>query len=188
MEEIRVEEAPKSAQDAFNKISRRRKIIMFIGWAATVLWLVIMLVESIASGKDLIGNIVVGFMLGGFASGFDHVGYLFGKTAKNGIVLVILLGIWYIILFTLIILLALAAGWVFLIIDTVRFFKKKCPVYNSEVKRIFNSESVQTEMAAQAVNASSAAEKLRELKEMLDSGLITESEFNAKREELLKQI
>ncbi len=139
MEEIHVEEAPKSVQEAFNKISKRRKVIMFIGWAATVLWLVIMLIESISSGKDLIGNVVVGFMLGGFASGFDHVGFLFRKTAQNGIVLVILLGIWYIILFTLIVLLALVVGWVFLIIDTVRFFKKKCPVYNSEIKRLFNS-------------------------------------------------
>ncbi len=139
MEEIRVEEAPKSVQEAFNKISKRRRIIMFIGWAATVIWLVIMLIESISSGKDLIGNVVVGFMLGGFASGFDHVGFLFRKTAQNGIVLVILLGIWYIILFTLIVLLALVVGWVFLIIDTVRFFKKKCPVYNSEIKRLFNS-------------------------------------------------
>lgn len=139
MEEIHVEEAPKSVQEAFNKISRRRKVIMFIGWAATVLWLVIMLIESISSGKDLIGNVVVGFMLGGFASGFDHVGFLFRKTAQNGIVLVILLGIWYIILFTLIVLLALVVGWVFLMIDTVRFFKKKCPVYNSEIKRLFNS-------------------------------------------------
>ncbi len=139
MEEIHVEEAPKSVQEAFNKISKRRKVIMFIGWAATVLWLVIMLIESISSGKDLIGNVVVGFMLGGFASGFDHVGFLFRKTAQNGLILVILLGIWYIILFTLIVLLALVVGWVFLIIDTVRFFKKKCPVYNSEIKRLFNS-------------------------------------------------
>ncbi len=139
MEEIRVEEAPEYVKEAFNKISKRRKVIMFIGWAATVLWLVIMLIESISSGKDLIGNIIVGFMLGGFASGFDHVGFLFKKTALNGIILVILLGIWYIILFALIVLLALAVGWIFLIIDTVRFFKKKCPVYNSEIKRIFNS-------------------------------------------------
>ncbi len=139
MEEIQVEEAPEYVKDAFNKISKRRKVIMFIGWAATVLWLVIMLIESISSGKDLIGNIIVGFMLGGFASGFDHVGFLFKKTALNGIILVILLGIWYIILFALIVLLALTVGWIFLIIDTVRFFKKKCPVYNSEIKRIFNS-------------------------------------------------
>ncbi len=139
MEEIRVEEAPEYVKEAFNKISKRRKVIMFIGWAATVLWLVIMLIESISSGKDLIGNIIVGFMLGGFASGFDHVGFLFKKTALNGIILVILLGIWYIILFALIVLLALTVGWIFLIIDTVRFFKKKCPVYNSEIKRIFNS-------------------------------------------------
>ncbi len=139
MEEIQVEEAPEYVKEAFNKISKRRKVIMFIGWAATVLWLVIMLIESISSGKDLIGNIIVGFMLGGFASGFDHVGFLFKKTALNGIILVILLGIWYIILFALIVLLALTVGWIFLIIDTVRFFKKKCPVYNSEIKRIFNS-------------------------------------------------
>ncbi len=139
MEEIHVEDAPKYVQEAFNRICTRRKIIMFIGWAATAIWLVVMLIESISSGKDLVGNVIVGFMLGGFASGFDHVGFLFKRTAQSGIILVILLGIWYIILFALIVLLALIAGWIFLIIDTVRFFKKKCPVYNSEIKRLFNS-------------------------------------------------
>lgn len=139
MEEIKVEEAPEYVQKAFNKKSKRRKVIMFIGWTATAVMLVIMLIESITSGKDFIGNIIVGFMMGGYISGFDHVGFLFKKAFKNGIVLIILLGIWYIIVFSLIAVLALVVGWVFLIIDTVRFFKKKCPLYNSEIERLFNS-------------------------------------------------
>lgn len=191
MEEIRIEEAPKSAQDAFNKISKRRKVIMFIGWAATAVMLVIVLIESISSGKDFIGNIIAGFMIGGYISGFDHVGFLFKKTVKNGLILIILLGIWYIVIFSLIAMLALAVGWVFLIIDTVRFFTKKCPVYNSEINRIFNSDKVKAEIAAQAysdLNTLSTAEKLRELKEMLDNGLITEAEFNAKKAELMNKM
>lgn len=191
MEEIRIEEAPKSAQDAFNKISKRRKVIMFIGWAATAVMLVIVLIESISSGKDFIGNIIAGFMIGGYISGFDHVGFLFKKTVKNGLILIILLGIWYIVIFSLIAMLALAVGWVFLIIDTVRFFTKKCPVYNSEINRIFNSDEVKAEIAAQAysdLNTLSTGEKLRELKEMMDNGLITEAEFNAKKAELMNKM
>lgn len=194
MSKITIEELPSSAQEACRKKAKNRKALLFAEWAIAAVGFVFILILCIQDGKPLsgiVGGLFFGLVFGGWVCGLDHLGYLFKKVVKNGIGLIIILGLWYIAVFAAIAMLASLVGWVFLIIDSICFFAKKPLIFQSEINRILQSEQVQTELLYQAIGEASepsTADKLQELKDMLDSGLITEAEFNGKKEELLKNI
>lgn len=194
MAKITIEELPSSAQEACRKKAKNRKALLFAEWAIAAVLFVAFLIGSISEGHPLtglFGGLMLGLEFGGWVCGLDHLSFMFKKVVKNGIGLIIILGLWYIAVFAAIAMLAATVGWVFLIIDSICFFTKKPLIYQGEINRILRSEQVQTELLYQAIGEASApstADKLQELKDMLDSGLITEEEFNGKKEELLKNI
>lgn len=66
----------------------------------------------------------------------------------------------------------------------------KCPKCNSRSIRKLSKEEFEREKAAQctttpAAPAASAADELKKFKELLDMGVITQEEFNAKKKQLL---
>lgn len=196
MSGITYEELPSSVREIVLSKEKGRKFRLFVQWALIAVAIVYSVVSGIANaakGNEEAANlsfslIIVFVMLISAISGLDHLGFMFKKAVKNGIGLIIILGLWYIVVFAGIIALALYSGWVFLIIDSILFFLKKPLISQKQITRIINSEKVQSELLVQAyagANEPSAADRLAELKEMLDSGLITEEEFNAKKSELL---
>lgn len=195
MSYIRFEEMPKSAQESYLKKAKNRKTLLFVEWAIAAVAYVMTFIGAILNGENpiasIFGALAIALLFAGFISGLDHLGFLFKKSIKNGIGLIIILGLWYIALFSAIAMLAYFIGWIFLLIDTILFFTKKPLVYRSEQKRLLQTEMAQSEMLVQAIgelNTPSAVDKLQELKNMLDSGHITKAEFNSKKEELLKKI
>lgn len=79
----------------------------------------------------------------------------------------------------------LFAGWIFLIIDTILFIMKKPLIYRWEDKRVLAKAETQT---GAFIAAPSAADKLNELNKMLNSGAITQEEFDEKKAELLESM
>lgn len=193
------EELPSSVREIVLSKEKWRKFRLFVQWALIAVAIVCSVVSGIANAAKGEGEaagvsfalIIVFVMLISAISGLDHLGFMFKKAVKNGIGLIIILGLWYIVVFAGIIALALYSGWVFLIIDSILFLLKKPLISQKQITRIINSEKVQSELLAQAyagANEPSASDKLAELKEMLDSGLITAEEFNAKKSELLNNL
>ena len=171
MEHIRFEEMPRSAQEAYLKKAKNRKTLLFVEWAIAAVTYVMTFIGAILNGENPIvltfGALAIALLFSGFICGLDHLGFLFKKSVKHGIGLIIILGIWYIALFSAITMLAYFIGWIFLIIDSILFFTKKPLVYRSEQKRFLQTEQAQAEILAQAIgelNSPSAADKLDELK------------------------
>lgn len=193
MANITYEELPVSAQKKYNDKAKARTIGMFIGLAITLVITIAMTVSLTPTdgfGLGLLGGIMIGFLIGGTISGVDHISHWFKKVFKQSVLLIILLGIWYIAVFSVLLGVAMMCGWVHMIIDLVKFLTKKPLVTQGDIVRILKQEQVQAEMMLQSYNnaAPSASDKLAELKEMLDSGLITAEEFEAKKQEILSGI
>lgn len=193
------EELPSSVREIVLSKEKRRKFRLFVQWALIAIAIVCSVaggIANMAKGEQEAAGLSFGMMFFYIAlistiSGLDHIGHWFKKAVKNGIGLIIILGLWYIVVFAGILAIAMYSGWVFLIIDSVLFIAKKPLISQKQITRIINSEKVQSELLVQAyagANEPSAADRLAELKEMLDSGLITEEEFNAKKAELLNNI
>lgn len=196
MAKITYEELPSLAREIVLKKEKGRKLRLFVQWALIAVAIVYSVVCGIANaakgdGEEAavsFGLIIVFVIIISTISGLDHLGYLFKKAVKHGIGLIIILGLWYIVVFASIFTLAYLGGWIFLIVDSVLFFMKKQLISQSEIARILESERVQAGLLVQAYGGAdvpSAADRLAELREMLDNGLITEEEFNAKKAELL---
>lgn len=199
MANITYEELPRAAQEIYLKKTKGRKIRLIIQWVLVALAIVGGIISGIAAAakgeEDALGYaaglIFMYVMLITMISGLDHLGYMFKKAVKNGIGLVIILGIWYIVVFAGICMLAMLSGWVFLIVDSIRFLTKKPLISQKEIAGILEKEQVQAELLVQAYSSAatpSASDRLAELKEMLDGGLITAEEFEAKKQEVLSEM
>jgi len=61
----------------------------------------------------------------------------------------------------------------------------KCPKCNSTDLRVLSSEEFQKEMQSANAPTASSADELKKFKDLLDSGVITQEEFDAKKKQLL---
>ena len=88
---------------------------------------------------------------------------------------------------------AILVGGIYAIVDAIYLILKKPLVFKYERNEILESREMQEIMIRRAMGEFSTVpednmEKLRRLKEMMDDGVITEEEYNAKKAELLAGI
>ncbi len=182
----------KEAYDKWNKGNKRGLIA---GWILEAIVTVIVLNLSITyvtkNGESLsvievFQDIFFGALIGGIFPGAVHLSFLF-KKVKLG------LFIFNIIVYLLIVALIFYGGWIFLVIDTVLFIIRKPLIYIWEDKLVL-TKADQDEWARssiarfQTTSTASTADKLNELTQMLNSGLITQEEFDAKKAEIMSRM
>lgn len=186
----------KEVYDKWNKGNRRG---LFAGWifgaVLTVISLVLMISGAASSGGitgfgDIIVGIfsavMIGIMFGGIFPGLVHLGFLFKKIKLDtAILLILLIGIFILMVYAVILAIVMYTGWIFLIIDTILFIMKKPLIYRWEDKRVLAKAETRT---GAYITAPSAADQLNELNRMLNSGLITQEEFDAKRAEIMSRL
>lgn len=175
-------------KEAYDKKNKRNKRLLIVGWIVGAVT-AILVVVNFGVFKDikdifeaLLGCLVIGLYVGGIFPGLAHFGFLLKKIKFDS---AILLGIFIIMLYSALFSAAVFTGWICLIIDTILFIMKKPLIYRWEDKRVLAKAEVPVGMV---VSDPSAADKLHELKNMLDSGLITEAEFDRKKDELLNNL
>lgn len=179
---------PPSAQKAYNMTSKIRTVTMFIGFASAIIMFILAFGE-IFNGKDNLFTVLGGsFMFGGFLHGIVHMEFTYKKLARS-------LGIIGLFLCLFVAMIGAYIGFIFMIIDLVLFIKKKPLIYPYENVHFLYSKGAQEELAAMEIaaavntdNAESVKESLEKLKEMLDSGLISEIEYENKKAELLNRL
>ncbi len=186
---IKYEQMPPSAQKNYNMTNKVRVVSMFVGIAITLIWII----RNIITGHNSYAS---AFVLGGVIHYFIHSEFLFKKLTHS-------LGLIGILVYLFISIFGIYTGWLFLIADLILFLLKKPCIYPFENKYFILTEKAQEEINAmnyeatinafaQAVKETGGADTvkggLEQLKEMLDNGLITESEYEAKKVELLKRL
>lgn len=204
---ITYDDMPPSAQKTYDLNNKLRKITMMMGWVLSPVIFLIIMVYSLISGDgfgvSFVLGIEMGMTLGCLLNGFLHstsilrpalhwlkdkmlgLGILFGLFALIPILL-IAIGIPYI---------CAVFGWIFVIVDTILYLKKKPLIYRWEHKQFIKMKKAQEEIeaaaymeAAEAAKSETAAEKLSSLNKLREQGAITEDEYNAKKAELMDQI
>lgn len=186
-------------KEVYDKWNKGNKGALIAGWIfgaiIAVITLIFMISTTVSSGEgfgfvDLIGGIlsavIIGIMLGGIFPGLAHLGFLFKKIKLDtAILLIILIGVFILMVYAIILAIVMYTGWIFLIIDTILFIMKKPLIYRWEDKRVL----AKAEMQARAyITAPSTTDQLNELNQMLNSGLITQEEFDAKKAEIMSRI
>ena len=190
---IRYEQLPPSAQKDYNNTNKLRVIIMFVGYAITIFFIIRGVIKG--NGVDL-GAI----LFGGIIPGIIHLEFVFKKIARTLGIVGIFVSLFFIFPA------ALVTGWVFLIADLILYLLKKPCIYPFEnASFVYYSKKAQEELEAMnfnaTVNAYAQAVKeingsgtdnvkdgLAQLKDMLDNGLITENEYKAKKAQLPERL
>lgn len=187
---IKYEQMPPSAQKSYNVTNKVRVVSMFIGIAITL----ICIIRHFVTGDN--ESILFCFMLGGIIHYFIHSEFLLKKLMNS-------LGIIGILAFLIISVFGMYTGWIFMIVDFILFLMKKPCIYPFENESFLLSKKAQEEIDAINLQATANAyaqavreingtdnikDSLEQLKEMLDNGLITESEYEAKKAELLERL
>lgn len=188
---ISFEEMPPSAQKAYKVTNVVRKGAMFIGWVVFVLLYIFLIVDN--NENNGITDWLFGPLLGaGMLSGIIHGEFLYKKVFRTFTVILFLIALSISAFFAMIF---GYIGFIFLIVHTILFFKKKPLVYSFEHKYFLETQKAQEEMTANAYNellnvthSNDAVIKIQQLKEMMEQGTITEEEYNQKKAELLERI
>lgn len=83
-------------------------------------------------------------------------------------------------------------GLVYVIMDIVRLIARKPLISNGEIPKIVNTEEVAAETMGRyiqaGINEQSVSEKLNDLKQMLDNGLISKEDYEKKKAEILRNM
>lgn len=184
---IRYEDMPLSAQKAYDSSNHARKLAMFIGGIGFIIAVIALFFGSVFDA-DTGATLFIPAAIITMIPGFVHANLHFKKFLSAGI---IGLAIWFIAVM-------LVGGYgcvIFLVMDIVRYIQKKPLISKSEHKFFIETPVAQQEMMAMTIadynrqyDSNAAADNLRKFKEMYDSGIITEDEFNAKKAELLERM
>lgn len=181
-------------QEEFIKECKNRKIALIVSWIIAVFAEIAFFIFS--RDKEFaaknIGDVIVDYFtalmcLGGLAVGIYHLGFLFKKVWEK-------LGILGILVEFFVIYVVWFGGMLLLIVDSVLFILRKPLVYPFEENRIIKNIRDRLgiyenpiSLDAQA-NHASTMNHIEELKAMLDKGLITQEEFDAKKAEIMSRI
>ena len=189
-------------KEVYDKWNKGNRMALFAGWIlgaiVAIAWLR-MMTSGMGSGSGfsdivsvIFSAVIMGVVVGGFLPGLAHLGFLFKKIKLDtALLLIILLGIFVLFVYLFILVLIMYTGWIFFIIDTILFILKKPLIYRWEDKRVLAKALEQAVLYQDAVpskNASSTADQLTELNQMLSNGLITQEEFDAKKAEILERM
>ncbi len=175
----------KEAYDKWNKGNRRA---LFVAWAIMAGLAIGLFIVGITQADPLGGigvGLGIGWVFGGLFPGLAHLGFIFKKIKLNtAILLWIVLGIFILMMYAIILMVVWYGGMVCLIVDTILFILKRPLIYRWEDKRVL-AKAAET---APAQYTPSAADQLNELNQMLNSGLITQEEFDAKKAEIMSRM
>lgn len=192
---INLDDLTPTMRKAYDKENSLRKKALLISSIAGLVWGIVMMI-AIPNTMNFFERIMVAlafwYSAGSIVMGIVHKRRWFINI--NYIIPIIPFG-WIVMYFTLIPVIFI--GFVILPLDVILFFMKKPLVRNSEIMKICNTDEVAAEALGHAAaeayldsvnNNKTSTDKLNELKQMLDNGLITEEEFNKKKSELLDRI
>lgn len=197
---ITYEQMPETAKKAYRKADKFRKITLFLCLAITVLFLI--LFAKVFEGSALLEGIFSAFLVGSMLQGLVHAlpltKSIYFKLKKWIVDMIIFAPVLLVIpLFPLV--LFLYIGFVFEILDLILFIRKKPLVYGFENSLFLDSKAAQEEIQAeqqkelyknamQELTSENPNQKMIQLRQMLDNGLITEEEYHQKKTELLKNM
>ncbi len=172
----------------YDKWNKANRMGLFVAWGITAVMIVVFFIVGITQA-DPLGGIGVGFgigvMIGGLIPGFSHLGFLFKKIKlSSAILLMILIGVFILMLYAIIFAVVWCGGMLCLLVDSILFILKKPLIYPWEDKRVL-AKAAET---APAQFTPSSADQLNELTQMLNSGLITQEEFDAKKAEIMSRM
>ncbi len=189
---IKFEEMPPSAQKSYNRANSVRKVFMFIGWGCLLFWIAAAISDkenSFASFSSCVTTVLMIFMNVGFLSGIAHGAFTI-KKIFNKYFSIIFFPISFAMILFVTTMLGIFTGGVFLIADTISFFKKKPLIYQFEMHNFLESEKAQAEIKLESYNSANddSLYKIQQLKNMLENGAITEEEFKQKKEQLLSKV
>ena len=195
---ITYEEMPRAAQLAYDKTNKKRKTALFLN----IPCMIILFIMGFNVGAEEGFSFGLGMgMLFCLAYGCAPSGLVHSEfTLKSKTLWAF--GIFALIPALLLFACAVCFGGIFAVVDLVKLLMKKPLISKSEHKYFMETPEAQAEMAAMAFQtaqmntaaqnmsygASDVKEELKELKEMLDSGLISQEEFDSKKAELLEYI
>lgn len=178
----------------FIKECNHRKAALIASWIVSLLAEIAFFIwsQNTEYAAENIGDVLRDYFtalecLGGLVVGIYHLGFLFKKSVEK----LLLLGV---ILYPIIIYIVWFGGMLLLIVDTVLFILRKPPVYPFEENRIIKNIEERLGIFKSFVstdaqkNHLSVMNSIEELKAMLDKGLITPEEFEAKKAELMARI
>ena len=183
---IAFEDMPPSAQKAYKKSCRNRKISLFVSCFGIV-FLIFYMIAAISSGD--MGAFPMFFILA-CVHGWVHMSLHFKSMP---------LIIWFFATYVS----GAFSSWFFVITDIIKFIKKEPLVAPSEHKYFLKTRAAQAEMMSMAASelrmvdsfefdqqklTEDTMKNIKKLKELFDSGAITEEEFNRKKSELLELI
>lgn len=182
---IRYEDMPSSAQNDYDRNNKARRSAMFVGGIG---FIITFISGCLSEVNDILMYVMLIAVYISAIPGVVHANLRFRKLRSAGL---IGLAIWF--LATLFV--GICGSLIFLVMDIVRYTQKKPLILTAEHKFFAETPAAQQEMEAMTIaeflrqnDASTAAANLRQLKEMYDSGILTEDEFNAKKAELLERM
>lgn len=174
---IKYEQLPPSAQKAYNFTSKVRTVTMFIGLAAGLIMFILSF-NVMFNGKDNFFTVFGGsLMFGGFLHGVVHMEFALKKLWRS-------LGIIAIIPCLFVIMIGAYIGFILMIVDLILFIMKKPRIYPFEHKYFLYSEEAQVEL----ILNENITDELEQLKELLNKGLISEEDYNKKKDDILNRL
>ncbi len=190
-EKIKYEDLTPAMQKAYDKENKLRKKWLIISLIAGVIFgIAIMFVIGVVD-YPIVLNIFVGLL---FAYGVSAI--IMGVVHKRRWFINIKNAIFLIPFGLIAMYFALIPvaymGLVYVIMDIVRLIARKPLISNGEIPKIVNTEEVAAETMGRyiqaGINEQSVSEKLNDLKQMLDNGLISKEDFEKKKSELLNNM
>lgn len=199
---INIEDMPQSAQTAYARKNKLRGITMRICWALTPVLFVIFCIMSLVNktfSEDIEFDLEVALTLGCGLQGLMHIGFfykrairaVYGKIVELGILIGLFVLIPLVGVLIVVPAFGIMFGFVYEIVDTVLFLRKKPLVYQRELKHFIETKQAQAEIEAALTaeaNSETVMANLQKLKEMAEQGVITEEEFNQKKAEMMARI
>lgn len=194
-------EVQKAFQKVYNSMNKTRKMLLPVSAVLAIPFFISGYSSFMGSVEEsgfeyIIAGCIAGFMFSLFGFGLlglHHMSHYFKVLCKNCPILFIPIALLFLFAVSVVI------GLLFAIADVIQLATKKDLVYSFEHKHIFEKyevrsvverkmrEAMMKENAITSVTANNT-DSLRELKEMFDSNLITEEEYDNKKAELLNRM
>ena len=194
---ITYEQMPETAKKAYHKADKFRKVTLFLSLAVTVLFLI--LFAQISEGSQgFFMAVFSGGMLQGVIHALPLTKSIYFKLKKWIVDMIIFAPVLLVVpLFPLAF--SMYIGFIFEILDLILFIRKKPLVYGIENSLFLDSKAAQAEIQAeqektfyknamQELASEDLNQKMIQLRQMLENGLVTEEEYNQKKTELLKNM
>lgn len=198
-------------QKRVNKANKLRSITIKICWVLTPIMFVLFCIVSITANsfpEEFSIDFWWALYIGCGLHGLVHCGYLIKKIVlvpvkcwkKAGPIIAFLAFFPTALILASVLAIVVMVGFIYEIVDTIFFIKKKSLVYKRDVERFCKEEekkqaeeygNLDPDLVAQMVSNSDSAtamENLKALQKMMEDGVITKEEFNSKKEELMERI